>query len=170
MSKRREHLDLAVATGEYVLAHVVVVGGAAQWPAQATDAPTAPYWCHGSAGIGSFLLRLWQTTGDDRYGDLARQAAEAVMERLTQCHGLAGNGDFLLDMATATGRPAYGAMAENLARLIVSERANRDGHVVFPNEYGDVSTSWSGGSAGILAFLLRIRHMDSRHWMIQQPG
>ncbi|MFF0216040.1 class IV lanthionine synthetase LanL [Streptomyces vinaceus] len=175
VSKRREHLDLAVAAGEYMLAHVVMVGGAAQWPAQATDAPTAPYWCHGSAGIGSFLLRLWQTTGDDRYGDLARHAAEAVMERasrapLTQCHGLAGNGDFLLDMAAATGRPVYRAMAEDLARLIVAERAHREGHVVFPNEYGDVSTSWSDGSAGILAFLLRIRHMDSRHWMIQQPG
>ncbi|MFE5536262.1 class IV lanthionine synthetase LanL [Streptomyces sp. NPDC056519] len=175
VSKRQEHLDLAVAAGEYMVANAVMVGGVAQWPAQATDAPTAPYWCHGSAGIGSFLLRLWQTTGDDRYGELARHAARAVQERacrapLTQCHGLAGNGDFLLDMATATGRPAYRAMAEDLARLIVSERAHRDSHVVFPNEYGDVSTSWSDGSAGILAFLLRIRHTDSRHWMIQQPG
>ncbi|MFD4917917.1 class IV lanthionine synthetase LanL [Streptomyces virginiae] len=175
VSKRQEHLDLAVAAGEYMAADVVMVGEAAQWPAQATDAPTAPYWCHGSAGIGSFLLRLWQTTGDDRFGELARHAAQAVLERasrapLTQCHGLAGNGDFLLDMATATGRPVYRAMAADLARLIVSERAHRDSHVVFPNEYGDVSTSWSDGSAGILAFLLRIRHMDPRHWMIQQPG
>ncbi|MFF4897247.1 class IV lanthionine synthetase LanL [Streptomyces sp. NPDC001068] len=175
VSHRPEHLELAVAAGEHLVAHAVTVGEAAQWPAQATDPPTAPYWCHGSAGIGSFLVRLWQWTGDDRFGDLARGAALAVVERatraaLTQCHGLAGNGDFLLDMADATGETAYRTAADDLARLIVAERAHRDRHVVFPNEYGDVSTSWSDGSAGILAFLLRTRHTDSRHWTVQQPG
>ncbi|MFE5557144.1 class IV lanthionine synthetase LanL [Streptomyces sp. NPDC056544] len=175
ISNRSEHLELAVAAGELLVAHAVMVGPAAQWPAQASNVPTAPYWCHGSAGIGSFLVRLWWRTGDKRFGDLARGATHAVVERasraaLAQCHGLAGNGDFLLDMADATGDPAYRAMAEDLARLIVSERAHRGGHVVFPNEYGDVSTSWSDGSAGILAFLLRTHHTDSRHWMIQQPG
>ncbi|MFI8263828.1 class IV lanthionine synthetase LanL [Streptomyces sp. NPDC085665] len=175
ISHRPEHLQLAVAAGEHLVANAVMVGRAAQWPAQATDPPTAPYWCHGSAGIGTFLVRLWQRTGDKRFGDLARGAAHAVVERssraaLAQCHGLAGNGDFLLDMAEATGDPAYRTMAEELARLIVSERAHRDRHVVFPTEYGDVSTSWSDGSAGILAFLLRTRHTDPRHWMIRQPG
>ncbi|MGW7311301.1 lanthionine synthetase LanC family protein, partial [Streptomyces sp. NPDC054835] len=150
------------------------VGDAAQWPAQATDVPTAPYWCHGSAGIGSFLVRLWRATGDERFRDLALGGTRAVVERasraaLTQCHGLAGNGDFLLDMAEATGDPAHRARAEELARLIVSERSHRGSHVVFPNEYGDVSTSWSDGSAGILAFLLRVRHTEPRHWMVQQP-
>ncbi|OIJ63974.1 class IV lanthionine synthetase LanL [Streptomyces mangrovisoli] len=175
VSQRVDHLELAVAAGEHVVAHAVTVGPAVQWPAQATDVPTAPYWCHGSAGIGSFLIRLWRTTGDRRYADLAHGAAHAVVERasragLTQCHGLAGNGDFLLDMADVTGNTAYRAMAHDLARLIVTERAHRAGHVVFPNDYGDVSTSWSDGAAGILAFLLRTRHQDSRHWMVQQPG
>ncbi|MFG3343631.1 class IV lanthionine synthetase LanL [Streptomyces sp. NPDC048018] len=175
VANRKEYLDLAVAAGEELVADAVTVGQAAQWPAQSGDVPTAPYWCHGSAGIGTFLLRLWQTAGDDRYADLARGAARAVVERasraaLTQCHGLAGNGDFLLDMAAATGDPAYRAMAEDLARLIVSERAHRHSHVVFPNEYGDVSTSWSDGSAGILAFLLRTHHTDPRLWLTEQPG
>ncbi|GFH38364.1 class IV lanthionine synthetase LanL [Streptomyces pacificus] len=175
VSGRRQYLDLAAAAGEGLAAAAVRVGEAAQWPSQAGDVPTAPYWCHGSAGIGSFLLRLWQATGDDRFGLLARQAAGAVVERasrapLTQCHGLAGNGDFLLDLAAATGDPAYRTSAEALARLIVAERAHRNGHVVFPNEYGEVSTGWSDGSAGILAFLLRTHHKDSRHWMFHQPG
>ncbi|MFI8513357.1 class IV lanthionine synthetase LanL [Streptomyces sp. NPDC085460] len=172
---RAEDLDLAVAAGEHLVAHAVDVGGAAQWPAQAGDVPTAPYWCHGSAGIGSFLVRLGLATGDDRFGGLARRSARAVVERasraaLTQCHGLAGNGDLLLDLADATGDLAHRASAEGLARLIVSEGARRGGHVVFPNEYGDVSTGWSDGSAGILAFLLRVRHpLEPRHWMVQQP-
>ncbi|MFJ8659609.1 class IV lanthionine synthetase LanL [Streptomyces sp. NPDC093795] len=174
VSERAEHLELAVEVGEHLVAAAVLVGEAAQWPSQASDVPTAPYWCHGAAGIGTFLVRLWQATGDDRFGDLARRATHAVTERasraaLAQCHGLAGNGDFLLDMAAATGDPVYRAMAEDLARLIVCERAQRDAHVVFPTEYGDVSTSWSDGSAGILAFLLRIHHTDPRHWMAQPP-
>ncbi|WP_031008060.1 class IV lanthionine synthetase LanL [Streptomyces sp. NRRL F-5727] len=172
---RADHRDLAVAAGEHLVAHAVDVGGAAQWPAQTGDVPTAPYWCHGSAGIGSFLVRLWRATGDDRYGDLARRSAPAVVERasraaLTQCHGLAGNGDLLLDLAEATGDPAHRASAEALARLLVSEGSRRGAHVVFPNEYGDVSTGWSDGSAGILAFLIRVRHpTEPRHWMVQQP-
>lgn len=176
VSGSSRHGELAVAAGEALVTSAVRIGAASQWPSQATDPPTAPYWCHGSAGIGSFLVRLWQRTGDERFGDLARGAARAVEERasraaLTQCHGLAGNGDFLLDMADATGDPAYRASAEDLARLIVSERAHRNSHVVFPNEYGDVSTSWSDGSAGILAFLLRTVHTtDPRLWIVQQPG
>ncbi|MFJ5136234.1 class IV lanthionine synthetase LanL [Streptomyces sp. NPDC088707] len=175
VSGRTEHRDLAVEVGEQLLADAVLTGEAAQWPAQAGDLPTAPYWCHGAAGIGTFLVRLWQATGDDRFGDLAHRSTYAVTERasraaLAQCHGLAGNGDFLLDMADATGDPVHRTMAEDLARLIVSERAQRHAQVVFPNEYGDVSTSWSDGSAGILAFLLRIRHADPRHWMVQLPA
>ncbi|WP_329426456.1 class IV lanthionine synthetase LanL [Streptomyces sp. NBC_01268] len=174
VTKNPEHRELALAAGELLATHAVTVGDAAQWPAQATDVPTAPYWCHGSAGIGSFLVRLWRATGDERFRDLALGGTRAVVERasraaLTQCHGLAGNGDFLLDMAEATGDPAHRARAEELARLIVSERSHRGSHVVFPNEYGDVSTSWSDGSAGILAFLLRVRHTEPRHWMVQQP-
>ncbi|MFJ2055211.1 class IV lanthionine synthetase LanL [Streptomyces sp. NPDC087908] len=174
VSRRQEHLDLAVEVGEQLLTDAVHVGETAQWPAQAGDLPTAPYWCHGAAGIGSFLVRLWQATGDERFADLARRSTHAVTERasraaLGQCHGLAGNGDFLLDMAELTGDPVHRAHAADLARLIVTERARRHAQVVFPNEYGDVTTSWSDGSAGILAFLLRTRHTDHRHWMVQRP-
>lgn len=174
VSGREDHRELALASGELLAANALRVGEAAQWPAHSSDAPTAPYWCHGSAGIGSFLLRLWQATGDERFGELAHRATYAVTEQASraggaQCHGLAGNGDFLLDMADATGESAYRARAEELARLILAEGARRHGHVVFPNEYGDVSTSWSDGSAGILAFLLRLRHTEPRHWMIQSP-
>ncbi|WP_306325137.1 class IV lanthionine synthetase LanL [Streptomyces venezuelae] len=174
VSGRPEHLDLAVEAGEHLLDQAVLTGEAAHWPARAADPPTAAYWCHGAAGVGTFLVRLWQATGDDRFGDLAHRATHAVTERasraaLAQCHGLAGNGDFLLDMAGATGDPAHRTAADDLARLLLAERAHRRAQVVFPNEYGDVSTSWSDGSAGILAFLLRIRHADPRHWMVQQP-
>ncbi|MFF8377854.1 class IV lanthionine synthetase LanL [Streptomyces sp. NPDC015661] len=173
LSRHPEHRELALEIGEDLLAAAVRTGDAAQWPAQAGDVPTAPYWCHGSAGIGTFLVRLWRATGDDRFGELARRSAHAVTERasraaLTQCHGLAGNGDFLLDMADATRERVHEDMAEDLAGLLLAERARRREQVVFPNEYGDVSTSWSDGSAGILAFLLRVRRRSPRHWIVEQ--
>ncbi|MFC9596173.1 class IV lanthionine synthetase LanL [Streptomyces sp. NPDC056944] len=174
LSGRAEHAELAREVGECLVAAAVRTGDAAQWPSQAGDVPTAPYWCHGSAGIGTFLVRLWQVTGDDRFGDLAHRSTYAVTERasraaLSQCHGLAGNGDFLLDMADATGDRVYHDMAEDLAGLLLAERTHRQDQVVFPTEYGDVSTSWSDGSAGILAFLLRIRHGGPRHWLVDLP-
>lgn len=73
-------------------------------------------------------------------------------------------------MSAATGDATYRAMAHDMGRLARTEGARRHRHVVFPNEYGDVSTSWSDGSAGILAFLLRLRHTDPRHWLVQLPG
>ncbi|MFF3757447.1 class IV lanthionine synthetase LanL [Streptomyces sp. NPDC002185] len=175
LSQRSDHRELALEVGEDLVTAAVRTGETAQWPSQAGDVPTAPYWCHGSAGIGTFLLRLWQVTGDDRFGDLAHRSTYAVTERasraaLTQCHGLAGNGDFLLDMADATGDRVHHGRAEELAGLLLAERTHRRGQVVFPNEYGDVSTSWSDGSAGILAFLLRLRHGGPRHWLVAQPG
>ncbi|WP_165984313.1 class IV lanthionine synthetase LanL [Streptomyces sp. YIM 98790] len=174
VSDRPAHLELAVDAGEQLLARAVVAGEAANWPTQAADPPTSPYWCHGAAGVGTFLIRLHRATGDPRFGDLARRGTRAVADHaprapLTQCHGLAGNGDFLLDMADATGEAAHRSLAGELARLILAQQARRNGHVVFPNEFGDVSASWSDGAAGILAFLLRLRHASPRHWMVRPP-
>ncbi|MGH3770327.1 MAG: class IV lanthionine synthetase LanL [Pseudonocardiaceae bacterium] len=174
---RSDCLELAERTGETLLAHAVMERGAAMWGAGPGDETTAPYWCHGSSGIGSFLTRLHRATGDDRYGKMADLSTRAVMENLWrivlgQCHGLAGNGDFLLDMAqtahimqTADGQ-TYEAMAHQLARVIFASRTYRDGLVVFPDEQGELSASWAHGVSGILAFLLRLRHGSPRQWMV----
>jgi class IV lanthipeptide synthase len=168
---RSDCLELAYRAGETLLANALVEDGVAQWGAGPGDDATAPYWCHGSAGIGTFLVRLHRTTGDDRFLKLADMSAQAVMENswrgvLGQCHGLAGNGDFLLDMAEMADRQRYEAMARQLARIIFASRAYRDGHVVFPDERGNPSPVWADGVSGILAFLLRLRHRSPRLWMV----
>lgn len=168
---RSDCLELAYRAGETLLANAIVHDGVAQWSAEPGDDATAPYWCHGSAGIGTFLIRLHGATGDDRFIKLADMSAQAVMENswrgvLGQCHGLAGNGDFLLDMAQAADGPRYEAMAHQLARVIFASRAYREGQVVFPDERGNPSPVWADGVSGILAFLLRLRHRSSRLWMV----
>jgi hypothetical protein len=168
---RSDCLELANRAGETLLTNASITQGAALWGAGPGDDPTAPYWCHGSAGIGSFLTRLHRTTGDDRYAKMADLSAHAVMGNswsgvLGQCHGLAGNGDFLLDMAEGDSDRPYEVMAHQLARLIFAHRAYRDGWVVFPDERGELSSTWGGGVSGILAFFLRLRHRSPRLWMV----
>ena len=168
---RSDCLALACRAGDTLLANVTVIHGAAQWGAGPGDAPTAPYWCHGASGIGSFLTRLHRASGEDRFGEAAQMSAHAVMENswrgsLGQCHGLAGNGEFLLDMAQATDRTRYEASAHQLARVIYTTRADREGHVVFPNEHQGFSATWGDGVSGILSFFLRLRHRSPRLWMV----
>lgn len=64
---RSDCFELAYRAGETLLANALVEGGVAQWGAGPGDDATAPYWCHGSAGIGTFLVRLHRATGDDRF-------------------------------------------------------------------------------------------------------
>lgn len=168
---RSDCLELAYRAGETLAANAIVEDGVAQWGAGPGDDATAPYWCHGSAGIGTFLIRLHRATRDDRFLKLADMSARAVMENswrgvLGQCHGLAGNGDFLLDMAEATNGQRYGTMAHQLARVIFANRAYRQGQVVFPDERGSPSPVWADGVSGILAFLIRLWHRSPRLWMV----
>ncbi|MGH3972729.1 MAG: class IV lanthionine synthetase LanL [Pseudonocardiaceae bacterium] len=168
---RSDCLELAYRAGETLLANAIVTDGVAQWGAGPGDEPTAPYWCHGSAGIGSFLIRLHHATADDRFLKLADMSAQAVVENswrgvLGQCHGLAGNGDFLLDMAQEADGQRYETMARQLARIILASRAYHEGKVVFPDERGNPSPVWGDGASGILAFLLRLQHRSSRLWMV----
>ena len=56
-----------------------VTGGLA-WPSELEGPQTPmPYWCNGSAGVGAFLVRLHDETGDPRYRCAADGAARAVM-------------------------------------------------------------------------------------------
>jgi rhamnogalacturonyl hydrolase YesR/tRNA A-37 threonylcarbamoyl transferase component Bud32 len=168
---RSDCLTLARQAGETLLTNGAVGDGAAMWGAGPGDATTAPYWCHGSSGIGSYLIRLHRATGDDRFEKLADMSARAVMEHswrgvLGQCHGLAGNGEFLLDMADMVDGQRYESLAHQLARVIYASRAYREGRAVFPDQEGGVNPSWADGVSGVLAFLLRLKYRSPRLWMV----
>ncbi|WP_329519471.1 class IV lanthionine synthetase LanL [Spirillospora sp. NBC_01491] len=167
---RADCLELAVRVGDTLLDQAFITEREAKWGAGTGDQPTAPYWCHGAAGIAGFLVRLHQATGDERFARVADLSAQAVVENawrgvLGQCHGLSGNGDLLLDMAAAGDRDRHEAAAWRLARVIIANRAYRDGHLVFPGEQGAPAVSWGDGVAGVLGFLLRLQHRSPRMWM-----
>ncbi|MBV2153749.1 class IV lanthionine synthetase LanL [Kitasatospora sp. SUK 42] len=149
----------------------------AWWPQSAGDPEhiRLAHWCSGSSGTGGFLLRLWRATGDAAALDLARAAGRAVLagrwhSGVSACHGLAGDGEYLLDLAEALDEPEFRTGAQELGRLIASRAALRDGLLVLPDETGiGCAAAYGTGTAGPLAFLLRLRHGGPRLWLDPVP-
>jgi hypothetical protein len=78
---------------------------------------------------------------------------------------LAGR-DFLLDLADLTGEPCYRGWAEELAAAIHARATYRDGLLVVGGENQfEVTADYSTGVAGVVGFLLRLRHGGNRLWM-----
>lgn len=170
------HLDLARLAGDTLVTAVTERDGAALWETEPGRGNAGEAgWCKGSAGIGGFLLRLWQATGEPSYLRVARQAARAVSRERwwsnsSACHGLAGGGQFLLDLAYALGEQSYRHQAGQLARVILARRVRRDGLWVLADDGGlAVTADYGSGMAGVLAFLLRLRHGAARLWTVPAP-
>lgn len=163
----------AERAGETLAAAAVPVAGAAYWPndlAGPEPSDLRYQWCHGASGVGTFLLRLWQATGEPRYRELAHLAALMVrrgrwLTGVSACHGLAGNGEFLLDLAAAADGP-YHAWAEELAACLYVRGTLRHGNLVVADEPNvDLNLDFNTGLGGVVGYLLRLRYGGPRWWM-----
>lgn len=124
-------------------------------------------WCNGPAGIGGFLVRLGSATGLRRFVDLAEQAAAAAVGDPWRaipgaCCGIAGTGHFLLDMADITGEARYRTQAEGIAAVIDAQHCESDGLLLVADATS--GSEYANGAAGIIDFLLRLRHGGTRPW------
>lgn len=170
---REDFVRMAHTAGDTLAEAAQVENGQAWWPADAklSDASRTPHWCTGASGVGTFLIRLWQATGQARYRDLAELGAATVRGTMWQaspaaCHGLSGNAEFLLDMAAALDEPRYLRWATELAACIHARAAVRDGLLVVPDETLEgISIGYGTGLAGAVGMLLRLRDGGSRLWM-----
>ncbi|WP_086849500.1 class IV lanthionine synthetase LanL [Amycolatopsis kentuckyensis] len=175
---RPELTRLAADGGDYLISLARRHGEGASWPTAQAEADGAArfdgvcWWCSGAPGIGTFLIRLWRATGDQRYLDTAHQAAIATRAEKwllapSHCHGLAGNGEFLLDMAAATGDDRYREWAEEYALALYRLSSERDGKLVLLDDsLTSVSYSYNVGMSGPLGLLHRLRHGGQRWWMV----
>jgi rhamnogalacturonyl hydrolase YesR len=185
---------LACAAADTLVAVAHREAGGAYWTSGEQGGPLRTQWCNGSSGVGTFLLRAWQHTGDDRYGELAAEAAVAVRRTrwhagTAQCHGLAGDAEFLLDLAEAgapaAGVPAAGTTGAGPTRAGVRADATpyrewarelltgiyirgvlRGGRLLVPDESAvEVVPDFNTGLSGVLALLLRMRDGGPRMWL-----
>jgi tRNA A-37 threonylcarbamoyl transferase component Bud32 len=171
-------LDMAVRAGDTLVEEAERGPWGARWRYDVKAEPGSGllyHWCSGSSGAGTFLLRLWQATGEARYLALAEEAAVAVREMQwvspsSVCHGLAGNGEFLLDLADARGGP-YRDWAEELAACLHARHSVVGGRRVLPDESGmRVTSDYHVGLGGVVGFLLRLGHGGPRPWMAEDAG
>lgn len=134
------------------------------------------YWCHGSSGIGTFLLHASGFECMPRALDLAQRAAWTVARGSrwtgpTQCHGLAGNIEFLLDMFQATGLCVYHAEARALAFLLETFASTQDERLVWVSDVPScVSPDYLLGYAGVLSCLLRLANPAQQPRQLSRRG
>ncbi|MFC8452126.1 class IV lanthionine synthetase LanL [Kitasatospora sp. NPDC057223] len=173
-AEREDFVHAAGAAAATLLATARVRDGGAAWPVEdrTADAPVhAPHWCSGASGIGTFLIRLWQATGDPRYRECAEQAATEVYRwrwrsSPAACHGLAGNAEYLLDLAEALDDPGHRRRAEELLACAHARHVVHDGLLLIPDDtLGRVGVGLNTGLGGPLGLLLRLRHGGPRRWL-----
>ncbi|HEX4818493.1 MAG TPA: class IV lanthionine synthetase LanL [Nonomuraea sp.] len=173
---RADLMELALAGGEALLAVGQPWGEALRWPTGNADAghdEGLTWWCSGSGGVGTFLIRLWRATGDQRFRAAAHAAALAVVrdrwrQTTVHCHGLASSGELLLDMAAATGDPLYLDWATEISTCLYARHTSvRHGLLILAGESPqNTAYSYNLGMAGIVGFLHRARHGGERWWMV----
>ncbi|WP_433663988.1 class IV lanthionine synthetase LanL [Nocardia sp. CA-128927] len=167
-------IEIAVGAGHALCAVAERDDDSARWPKgpRKTDTPDVNFWCNGTSGIGTFLVRLWQATGEPRFREFAERAGHAVYQdrwRLATgtCHGIAGNAELLLDLAEATGQPRYRHWAAEIATCLFVRAVERDGRLLVPDDtMRAVCASYNVGLAGVLDFLLRLGHGGPRSWLV----
>ncbi|WP_367319240.1 class IV lanthionine synthetase LanL [Streptomyces sp. HUAS ZL42] len=171
---REDCLDAARKAGETLASTAEHGPWGARWRVDRADEDGTGmlyHLCSGASGVGTFLIRLWRATDDPVMRELAEDAAKAVRHAhlssgTSICHGLAGNGDFLLDMAQLLGGP-YQRWAEDIAAALHARHALHEGRMLVPNETGmQVTADYGVGLAGVVAFLLRLRHGGTRPLMV----
>jgi tRNA A-37 threonylcarbamoyl transferase component Bud32 len=170
---QKRFFDAAIGAGATLARAARIDDGRASWPTDVGgEQASSDLWCKGSAGVGGFLIRLWAATGEQHLAELAELAANNVVHnpwRFTAdaCCGLAGGGHFLLDMAEFTGQKRYQDHAVDLAGVIHAQHTEeKDLQLIADAARG---ASYGEGTAGILDFLLRVRHGGRHPWMPDQP-
>ncbi|MFI1181288.1 class IV lanthionine synthetase LanL [Streptomyces sp. NPDC020799] len=167
-------VDIAVGGGHALCAVAERHGDAEHWPKGPgrTELTGLNFWCNGTSGVGTFLVRLWQATGDAVFRTHAERAAAAVHRDRWRvgpgtCHGVAGNAELLLDLAEATGEERYRTWAAQAATCLHLRAVERDGHLVVPDDsLREVCASYNVGMSGPLDFLLRLKHGGPRSWLV----
>jgi lantibiotic modifying enzyme len=138
---RPDLLELAKQAADKLCASRIINSHGWHWE-RASDQPVNyPNFSHGTAGVGYFLLRLYEQSKDLIYLEAAREAAdylESIAERATGreclifhddkdkpvfylgwCHGPAGTSQFFLKLYEITGTLRYFEFVEKSARTLM---------------------------------------------------
>jgi serine/threonine protein kinase len=128
----------------------------------ASDTILMPYLEHGSAGVGTVVLRYLAVTRRAEYADFLARIKSSVAHKYAVLpglfSGLAGLGNYLLDAHQLLKDPSYLGLAHRAAQGIKLFRVPRGDGLVFPGlDQGKLTCDYAEGSAGIALFLHRLQ-------------
>ena len=143
-------------------------GGALTWSRQGQSKTKDPYMITGGSGISSALLALWRVTGEERYLEQAKSAADGAYSRFAVMPGLfegvSGIGETALDLYEATGQDEYLSRAFSIVESVLCYRIRRSQGITFPGRaLLRISQDFAYGTAGIACFLTRMLTLRPRH-------
>jgi Lanthionine synthetase C-like protein/Protein kinase domain len=174
-------LSVAEATGEARYAETAEAAGEMLLDQAAGSDATGLRWsrvlsgepgdlqahCHGAAGIGQFLLRLWRKGHDGRYARAVRGAAATIEASIRQreasglCHGVAGDGSFLLDCYQAFGEPGHLTAAQECGRRLPGFAVDGKPGEMRATTATGMQPGLMLGTAGVGVFLLRLARPET---------
>lgn len=123
-------------------------------------------WCRGLAGIAGAVavcapaLRDLPQSPTQAAARLVRACGEIAprLSLVSQCCGLSGVGEAYLDVALATGDDEFLLGARSIAGLILARSGGTPHKPLYPdNTLHTSGWTWGTGTAGVLAFLRRLR-------------
>jgi hypothetical protein len=164
-------IDLSLRAADALIERIRETEAGVLWPIDADQAGLNKNWCSGASGIGTFLIRVWGETGDERALHWAKVAADEVhrsrwFEGTCQCHGLSGDAELLLDLDATGATTGYGVKAVDLLRSLYLRDVRISGRRLVADAFiRSVTASYGTGLAGVLALLLRIQTGGDRMWM-----
>ncbi|MCG5213022.1 lanthionine synthetase C family protein [Streptosporangium sp. KLBMP 9127] len=161
LTGRADFRACAIGGLEFDLANRVENELGWQWRRFQGDAVLYPYLIHGSAGVGSTVIRFAHVLGVERYEAAARKIADDVLVKYaflpSLFEGLAGIGEFMLDMFRFTGEERFRRNAFDIAESILWFKIDRPQGVAFPGRWlTRISNDYATGSAGIGLFFTRL--------------
>jgi lantibiotic modifying enzyme len=157
----RKWADLALDAIDFDLNNAVPTGVGRQWRHHLDGSIVYPYWIHGTAGVGSVLVRCAELLDRQEWLTTAQELAEEafVVHSVVpgQFIGLAGIGEFMLDVYAATGRTQFYDSALQIAESVLRFGIDRPEGLAFPGRsLSKISNDYGTGSAGVGCFLARL--------------
>jgi class III lanthionine synthetase len=147
--------------------------GGWSWPYTTTKTnPVLPYWKHGSAGIGSVVLRYWHCTGEKKYKEALERIYLDTDRKYTvypgRFYGLSGIGNFHCDCFHFTHQQRFLNSARKAAEGLKLFAVKRE-HTAFPGDgLSRISCDYGTGSAGVMAFLDRLHRQTAADLMVDE--
>ncbi len=170
-SQRKEFLNYAIKGLAFDLEEKIDSEVGLQWKRFEGDTLLYPYFIHGSAGIGSVLLRFYHILGDKKYKALAYKIVEDSYIKYSfipsQFEGLAGIGELMIDAYHYSKDEKYHHYANDIAQTILWFGIDKkDKGMAYPGRWlTRISNDFGTGSAGIGLFLQRVLNHSPRHFM-----